>query len=123
MGAGSPPADASKTWAVIVDGATGAGYVYQGAGAGCCWPGAARVLRRASYQMSIPYTSTRQAPLLYRETFALPPCGRFASFGPGAVMKGMATALVPTGPCQGQARTLVQITHGRVNNAPHSQVG
>ncbi|MFI5100527.1 MAG: hypothetical protein ACHQE5_08440 [Actinomycetes bacterium] len=114
----SPPADASRTWAVIMDATTGVGYVYTGAGAGYCWPGPVPILRQASWTFSILFTTTRLAPLRYRQTFRVPACGKLDGEA-GA----MAMATVATGPCHGSPTTQVDLTHGRIIEQPHAKIG
>jgi hypothetical protein len=120
---GTPPANASKMWAVIVDGSSGAGYVYEGAGAGMCWPGVQPFLRHAFYQVSIPYTTARQAARRFRQTFQVPACGKLDGFITAGLTHDLAVARVATGPCDGRPTTAVQQVNGLVINRPHGPLG
>jgi hypothetical protein len=117
----TPPSDASRTYAVIMDAGSGVGYVYSGAGTGICGPSPAPTFRRASWRLSIPFATTRYGPPSHRQTFDVPACGTFVMWSGGR--PSMAEADVATGPCQGKATTRVDTGRGRVLHYPHARTG
>ncbi|MFI5100000.1 MAG: hypothetical protein ACHQE5_05740, partial [Actinomycetes bacterium] len=114
------PADASRTWAVVMDATSAVGYVYQGTGAGFC-RGSVPTLWPGNWTMSIPYTDTRLGPLSYRQTFRVPACGTFSSWMGGRPSAALAT--VPTGACHGTPTTRVDTGRGRIIEQPHAKPG
>ena len=121
------PATASSTYAVIVDGTTGRGYLYAGAGTGVCGPLAVPALDAIQLEYSVAYQVHRATPRSARLTVTVPPCGRFESFTPSFVVtagrRGMATVRVAAAPCAGRSTTLFQDIPGRFVESPHSAVG
>jgi len=111
----------SYAWVVIVDAQSGAGYEYVGARAGFCRPATQPTLRRARLGFSIPFTDTKLGPLLVRQTFRVPACGSFESFGGSRV--NIAVASVPTAPCAGTPTTRVSTLRARIIERPHARLG
>jgi hypothetical protein len=124
------PDDASDSYAVIVDGTTGRGYLYAGAGTGPCGPRTVPDVLPIELQYSVPYTVHRAGPSSARITMTLPPCGTFQAFTPSFTSstttkgaRGMASAGVPSGTCAGTSTTFVESINGRFTESPHSAVG
>jgi len=118
----TPPASASRSWAVIVDATTGRGYVYQGAGAGICSPSSVPILRPAAYGVSVKLVLRQLTPRTLQQTVYLPPCGTYSSgsYGPHYYL---AVAAVPVGPCVGKPSVRTTTTEGHVGYHPYGGLG